>query len=54
MRLGHAGEKSMEALAKQCLLKGAKACELEFCEHCVLGKKIKVKFSTAIHRKMNS
>ena len=29
MRLGHVGEKSVQALAKQCLLKGAKACELE-------------------------
>ena len=50
MRLGHAGEKSMQALAKQGLLKGAKTCKLEFCEHCVLGKKSKVKFGTAIHR----
>ena len=39
MRLDHAGEKSMQALTKQDLLKGAKICKLEFCEHCVLGKK---------------
>jgi len=31
-------------------LKGAKTCKLEFCEHCVLGKKTKVKLGTAIHR----
>jgi len=50
MRFGHAGEKSMQALAKQGILKGAKTCKLEFCEHYVLGKKIKVKFGTAINR----
>jgi len=31
------------------LLKGTKACKLEFCEHCVLGKQRRVKFGTAIH-----
>ncbi|CAL8989939.1 unnamed protein product, partial [Prunus brigantina] len=36
-------------LVKQGLLKGAKACKLEFCEHCVLGKQTRVKFGTAIH-----
>ena len=50
MRLGHAGEKSIQVLAKQDLLKGAKTCKLKFYEHCVLGKKTKVKFGTAIHR----
>ena len=50
MRLCHAGEKSMQALVKQALLKGAKTCKLAFCEHCVLGKKTKVKFGTTIHR----
>ena len=30
-------------------MKGAKTCKLKFCEHCILGKKIKVKFGTAIH-----
>ncbi|GMI79054.1 hypothetical protein HRI_001574700 [Hibiscus trionum] len=49
MRLGHAGEKSLQILAKQGLLKGAKACKLNFCEHCVLGKQKRVKFGTAIH-----
>ncbi|KAI3462209.1 hypothetical protein Pfo_018872, partial [Paulownia fortunei] len=49
MRLGHAGEKSLQTLAKQGLLKGAKVCKLDFCEHCVLGKQKRVKFGTAIH-----
>ncbi|CAL8990666.1 unnamed protein product, partial [Prunus brigantina] len=49
MRLGHAGEKALQGLVKQGLLKGAKVCKLEFCEHCVLGKQTRVKFGTAIH-----
>ncbi|KAG8502454.1 hypothetical protein CXB51_000383 [Gossypium anomalum] len=49
MKLGHASEKSLKILAKQGLLKGAKACKLKFCEHCVLGKQKRVKFGTAIH-----
>ena len=50
MRLGHTGEKYLQDLAKQGLLKGAKTCKLEFCEHCIIGKKTNVKFGTAIHR----
>ena len=38
MRLGHAGEKSLQMLAMQGLLKGAKTCKLDFCEQCVMGK----------------
>ena len=34
---------------KRGLLKGAKTYKLEFCEHYVLGKQWRVKFSTAIH-----
>ena len=49
MRLGHAGEKYLQTLAMQGLLKGAKTCKLEFCEPCVLGKQKRVKFGTAIH-----
>ncbi|KAE8707872.1 hypothetical protein F3Y22_tig00110372pilonHSYRG00231 [Hibiscus syriacus] len=49
MRLEHAGEKSLQILAKKGLLKGAKACKLNFCEHCVLGKQKRVKFGTTIH-----
>ena len=49
MRLGHAVEKSLQILAKKRLLKGTKACKIEFCEHCVLGKQRRVRFGTAIH-----
>ena len=49
MRLGHIGEKSLQALAKKGLLKGARTCKLDFGEHCVIGKKTKVKFGTATH-----
>ncbi|CAL9009245.1 unnamed protein product, partial [Prunus brigantina] len=41
--------KASQGLVKQGLLKGAKACKLEFCEHCVLGKQIRVKFGIYIH-----
>ncbi|KAI3461497.1 hypothetical protein Pfo_018160 [Paulownia fortunei] len=47
--MGHAGEKSLQTPSKQGLLKGAKVCKLDFCEHCVLGKQKRVKFGTAIH-----
>ena len=50
VRLGHAGEKALQGLMKQGLLKGAKTCKLAFCEHCVLGKQTRVKFGTAVHR----
>ena len=49
MRLRHTCEKSLQALAKKSLLQGANTCKLKFCEHCVVEKKTKVKFSTAIH-----
>ena len=48
-RLGHTGEKSLQAFARQGLLKDAGTCKLKFCEHCVIGKKTKVKFGTATH-----
>ena len=49
MRLGHAGKKSLQTLAMQGLLKGAKTCKLDFCEQCVMEKQKRVKFGTAIH-----
>ena len=49
MRLGHAGEKSLQTLAMQGLLKGAKTCKMDFCKQCVLGNQKRVKFGTAIH-----
>ncbi|KAH9761191.1 hypothetical protein KPL70_000407 [Citrus sinensis] len=49
VRLGHAGEKSLQILMRHGLLKGTKTCKLNFCEHCVVGKKTRVKFGTANH-----
>ena len=49
MRLGHAGEKSLQTLAMQGLLKGVKTCKMDFYEQCVMGKKTRVKFGTTIH-----
>ncbi|KAH9699247.1 hypothetical protein KPL71_024272 [Citrus sinensis] len=49
VQLGHAGEKSLQTLMRHGLLKGTKTCKLNFCEHCVVGKKTMVKFGTANH-----
>jgi len=49
MKREHTGEKSLQGLTNQDLLKGAKTCKLNFCDHCVIVKKTKVKFSTEIH-----
>ncbi|KAH9669389.1 Integrase catalytic domain-containing protein [Citrus sinensis] len=49
VRLGHAGEKSLQILMRHGLLKGTKTCKLNFCEHCVAGKKTRIKFGTANH-----
>jgi hypothetical protein len=49
MKLGHAGEKALQGLAKQGLLDGATTGKFGFCEHCILGKQTRVKFGTAIH-----
>ncbi|GJR12950.1 retrovirus-related pol polyprotein from transposon TNT 1-94, partial [Tanacetum coccineum] len=50
MRLGHAGEKSLNLLIKQGLLKGLSSCKLDLCEHCINGNTTRVKFGTAIHK----
>ncbi|KAH9751443.1 hypothetical protein KPL71_014298 [Citrus sinensis] len=49
VQLGHAREKSLQTLMRHELLKGTKTCKLNFCEHCVVGKKSRVKFGTANH-----
>ncbi|KAH9699499.1 hypothetical protein KPL71_024377 [Citrus sinensis] len=49
VRLGHTGEKSLQTLMRHILLKGIKTCKLNFCEHCAVGKKTRVKFGTANH-----
>lgn len=50
MCLRHAGEKALQGLVKQGLLKGAKTRKFVFYEHYVLGKKTRVKFGPTIHR----
>ena len=49
MRLRYIGMNYLQALANLGLLKGATTCNLKFGERCVLDKKKKVKFVTAIH-----
>ena len=49
VRLGHAGEKSLQTLMRHRLLKGTKTYKLNLRKHCVVGKKTKVKFGTANH-----
>ena len=39
----------MQALARQGLLKGAETYKMNFCEHCIIGKKTNVKFDTVSH-----
>ncbi|GKE61858.1 retrovirus-related pol polyprotein from transposon TNT 1-94, partial [Tanacetum coccineum] len=50
MRLGRAGEKSLNFLIKQGLLKGLSSCKLDLCEHCINGKTTRVKFRIPIHK----
>ncbi|KAH9696084.1 hypothetical protein KPL71_023037 [Citrus sinensis] len=49
VRLGHIRKKSLQTLMRHELLKDTKTCKLNFCEHYVVGKKIRVKFGTANH-----
>jgi len=48
MRLGHGGEKSLQAPAKKGSLEGASTCNMELGEHDILDKK-KVKFNITTH-----
>ena len=48
MRVGHGGEKSLQAPAKKESLKVASTCNMELGEHGILDKK-KVKFGTTTH-----
>ena len=43
-RLGHMSEKRMQILHSKNLLPDLKQVDLDFCEHCVYGKKKRVKF----------
>jgi len=49
MRLGHMGERGMLELHKRDLLKGVKACKMDFCKYCVYGKQHRVSFKTGVH-----
>ena len=49
VRLGHAREKFLQTLMRHGLLKGTKNYKLKLCEHYVVGKKIRVKFSMVNH-----
>ncbi|GAV91868.1 gag_pre-integrs domain-containing protein, partial [Cephalotus follicularis] len=49
MRLGHMSERGLSTLSKRGLLCGEQTTPLEFCEHCVVGKQTRVKFSTGTH-----
>lgn len=48
-RLWHMGERGMQILSKMNLLCGHKVKNLEFCEHCVLGKQHRTKFGKGLH-----
>ena len=50
MQLGHISEKGLSKLSKQELLYRQRTGKLNFCEHCVFGKKCQVKFDTTIHK----
>jgi len=50
MRLGHIGEKILQAPTKKKSLEGASTCKIELGGHGVLDKKTKVKFGTSTHR----
>ncbi|KAL5538315.1 hypothetical protein UlMin_045684 [Ulmus minor] len=49
-RLGHISEKGLQVLSKQGLLEGDQFNNLEFCEHCVMGKQHRLSFKVAVHR----
>jgi len=50
MRLGHTGEKSLQALAKKRSLEDASTCSMKLGGHDILDTKTKVKFSTSTYR----
>lgn len=46
-KIRHAREDALQSLVKQGLLKEAKIGKPEFCEYCVIGKHIRVKFDNS-------
>ncbi|TXG70425.1 hypothetical protein EZV62_005360 [Acer yangbiense] len=49
MRLGHVSERGLKELDSQGLLCGDQNGKLDFCEHCIIGKQTRLKFSTGVH-----
>ena len=49
LRIGHVCLDTLQAVAKQRVLKGAMTCNRNSCEHSVLDQKAEVKFDTAVH-----
>jgi hypothetical protein len=49
MKLGHAGEKALQGLAKEGLLDSYTTDKFGFCEHFIFGKQTRVKFGTSVH-----
>jgi len=49
MRLGHIGEKSLQASTKKGSLEDASTCNMELGGHDILDKKTKVKFGTSTY-----
>jgi len=49
MRLGHTGEKFLQALTKKGSLEDASTCNMKLGGYGVLDKKMKVKFGTTTH-----
>ncbi|XP_027340957.1 uncharacterized protein LOC113854254 [Abrus precatorius] len=49
LRLGHISERDLVELNKQKLLGDDRMEELEFCDHCILGKSHRLKFETGKH-----
>ena len=50
-RLAHVSERGLQELEKQGMLEGDKLGKLEFCEHCIIGKATRLKFTRSIHSK---
>ena len=48
-RLGHVSERGLIELEKQGLLCGDKFGKLQFCENCIFGKAIRLKFKKSEH-----
>ncbi|KAG8472502.1 hypothetical protein CXB51_035379 [Gossypium anomalum] len=48
IRLGYMSENGMAKLSKRGLLDGHGICKLKFCEHCIFGKKKRVRFTRGI------